>query len=188
MGRRSDFKRRPMDSYETPAAAVLPLVPHIRWARTFAEPCAGRGKLVHALESHGLKCAYQGDILYGEDALERTDYGVAGHYGTPDIIVTNPPWTRQLMHPLLEHFMAIRPTWLLLDADWMHNQQAARYMPHCVNIVSVGRVKWMPDSGSTGKDNVVWMMFSAEHREGPHFYPRIPAPKRQPAAKLLEAA
>jgi hypothetical protein len=165
MGRRSDFKRRPMDSYETPPEAVLPLIPFIE-GLTFAEPCAGRGKLVRALENHGLRCFYQGDILYGEDALERDDYGGC------DVIITNPPWTRQLMHPLLEHFMRIGPTWILVDADWMHNQQAAPYIPHCSHIVSVGRIKWMPGSESTGKDNACWMRFQGPPTGGPKFYGR----------------
>lgn len=165
MGRRSDFKRRPMDSYETPPEPVLPLIPFVE-GLTFAEPCAGRGKLVHALERHGLRCCHQGDILYGEDALALDDYGDC------DVIITNPPWTRRLMHPLLDHFIKIAPTWLLLDADWCHNLQAAPYLQHCSHIVSIGRVKWMPDSGSTGKDNACWMRFQRPPTGGPKFYGR----------------
>ena len=56
MGKRSGFERIPRDFYPTPAAAVLPLIPHLRGIRSFAEPCAGDGTLVRHLESYGLRC------------------------------------------------------------------------------------------------------------------------------------
>src|SRR3954449_6321136 len=108
MGKRSDFERRPGDFYATPRAAVLPLVPYLRGIRTFAEPCAGDGALVRHLESFGLRCVYSGDIGAGKDALAVDDYGAA------DVIVTNPPWSRDQMHTLIRHFQNIAPTWLLL--------------------------------------------------------------------------
>jgi hypothetical protein len=48
MGKRSHFERRERDYYPTPAAAVPPLIPHLRLhgVRTFAEPCCGDGALV----------------------------------------------------------------------------------------------------------------------------------------------
>ena len=51
------------------------------------------------------------------------------------------------------------PTWLLFDADWMHTKQSAPLMPYCRAIVSVGRLKWIPDSAMTGKDNAAWYLF-----------------------------
>jgi hypothetical protein len=58
MGKRSGFERLPRDLYPTPAAAMLPLIPHLRGVRTFAEPCAGDGDLVRHLESNGPRCVY----------------------------------------------------------------------------------------------------------------------------------
>ena len=58
MGKRSGFARRERDAYPTPIEAVLPLIPHLRGVRAFAEPCAGDGELVRHLESFGLTCAY----------------------------------------------------------------------------------------------------------------------------------
>ena len=84
-GQAIDFERIPRDFYPTPAAAVAPLIPHLRGVRTFAEPCCGDGALVRHLESHGLRCTYAGDIATGQDALAITDYGDA------DSIITNPP-------------------------------------------------------------------------------------------------
>src|SRR5262249_32427864 len=46
MGKRSNFECEPRDFYRTPAAAVPPLLPHLRGVRTFAEPCCGDSALV----------------------------------------------------------------------------------------------------------------------------------------------
>ena len=166
MGKRSNFERREADFYPTPRAAVVPLVPHLRGIKTFAEPCAGEGDLVRHLEEFGLQCVYAGDIRDGLDALERDDYGAA------DVIVTNPPWSRDPMHRLIAHFQNIRQTWLLLDADWAHTKQAAPFLPHASDIVAVGRVKWIENSKYTGKDNCAWYRFDIKHKAGPVFHGR----------------
>ena len=164
MGKRSTFERRPGDAYATPAPAVVPLIPYLRGIRSFAEPCAGDGALVRHLESLGLRCVYAGDIATGQDALELDSYGEA------DAIITNPPWSRDVLHGLITHFQNIAPTWLLLDADWKQTRQAAPYLPHCSDIVAIGRVKWIEGSKHTGKDNACWYKFESGHMTGPVFH------------------
>jgi methylase of polypeptide subunit release factors len=167
LGKRSDFKRRPHDSYDTPPAAVQPLLPFLRGTKTFAEPCVGHGYLLCALKEAGLECTYAGDIRTGQDALFLSAEEVAG----ADAIITNPPWTRELMHPLLDRFMRLAPTWLLFDADWSHNQHAGPWLRHCSHIVSVGRVRWIEGSKYDGKDNAAWYRFHSLHvGPGPVFY------------------
>ena len=61
---------------------------------------------------------------------------------------------------MIDHFRKIRPTWLLFDADWIHTKQSVQYLPLLKKIVSIGRVQWIPDSNSTGKDNCCWYLFS----------------------------
>jgi hypothetical protein len=164
MGKRSStFERRPADYYPTPPSAVLPLLPHLRGIRTFAEPCAGDGALVRHLESYGLRCVYAGDIAAGKDALAVDDYGQI------DAIITNPPYTRDLMHRLIAHFQRIAPTWLLLDSDWASTRQAAPFLPSCSDIVAIGRVKWFEGTKHTGKDNYAWYRFDTRHSSGPVF-------------------
>jgi hypothetical protein len=169
MGKRSNFPRRKMDDYQTPYAPVVPLIPHLHaeGIRRFVEPCAGEGQLVRHLESFGLECAFADDLSTGFDALcmGREWFESLG----ADAIVTNPPWTRELMHPLIWHFCNLVPTWLLFDADWCHTRQAAPLIRHCSSIVSVGRVKWIPDSKHTGKDNAAWHRFDRRHVTGPRF-------------------
>ncbi|MCB5205032.1 hypothetical protein LH464_21435 [Neorhizobium sp. T786] len=166
MGKRSDFERRKNDAYQTPAAAVTPLIGYLRGIKTFAEPCVGEGKLVRSLESFGLECVWSGDIETGQDAL--TDETLSSTRF--DAIITNPPWTRQILHPMIQRFQSIAPTWLLFDADWVHTRQAAPFLDQCSHIVSVGRVKWIEDSAFSGKDNAAWHRFHAQHTGGPRFF------------------
>lgn len=168
MGKRSTFERRKNDAYDTPAPAVKPLLPHLVGIRTFAEPCAGKGYLVDHLQSAGLVCTYRGDIEWGLCALEHPFEQTARF----DAIITNPPWTREIMHPMIQRFQAIAPTWLLYDADWAHTKQARPFIGQCSHIVSVGRVKWIEDSPHTGKDNAAWYRFHAQHVGGPRFIGR----------------
>jgi|SRR6476620_6888226 hypothetical protein len=97
MGKRSpgQFERKPQDL--TPRR----LMPWLRGIRTFAEPCHGYSDLARYLESHGLRCVYRRDIRTGQDALEVDAYNDA------DVIITNPPYSRELMHPLILHFQHI---------------------------------------------------------------------------------
>ena len=166
MGKRSNFERREADFYPTPRAAVLPLIPYLRGSgiQNFAEPCAGDGALVRHLEPFGLRCVYSGDIRTGQDAL------ALNHYDAADAIITNPPWSRDVLHRLIEHFQNIAPTWLLLDSDWAQTKQAAPFLPHCSDIVAIGRVKWIEGSKFTGKDNACWYKFDSRHTACPVFH------------------
>jgi hypothetical protein len=174
MGKRSNFERIPRDFYPTPYAAVPPLIPHLRGIRTFAEPCCGDGALVSHLESFGLRCVYQGDISTGQDAL------ALDHYGNIDAVITNPPWTRKLLHPMINHFQKIAPTWLLIDQDWAATKQAVSYLGSCTDILAIGRLTWIEGSKNSGKDNNAWYRFDACHVAGPVFHPfrSVPVPSR----------
>lgn len=159
MGKRSNFERNPRDYYPTPYQAVINLLPFLEENTLFVEPCAGDGRLIDHLERHGHKCiaAYdiepkRKDIIEG-DALELLLVGKNSK------IITNPPWDRKILHPMINHFIGIAPTWLLFDADWAHTKQAKPYLKYCDMIVSVGRVKWIEGSKMTGKENAAWYLF-----------------------------
>lgn len=172
MGKRSDIMHRPMDNYATPHKAVTPVLPYLRedGIERFAEPCCGAGDLVNHLESEGFTCTSATDIKWGIDAL---DLGAAD-FRSADAIITNPPWTLQLLHPLIAHFTSIMPTWLLMAADWPHLVEARGLVPYCSVIVPIGRVKWISKSKFSSKDNVCWYRFEATHGRGPRFMPRQP--------------
>jgi hypothetical protein len=174
MGKRSNFERRERDFYATPAAAVPPLIPHLRLhaVRTFAEPCCGDGALVNHLEGFGLRCVYAGDIASGDDALARDSYGEA------DCVISNPPYARSLMHALISHFQRIAPTWLLLEMDWAATRQAVPHLVCCSDIVVIGRLRWIAGTTMTGKENFGWFRFDARHSGGPIFHNQSPPSRR----------
>ena len=131
-----------------------------------------RFNLVQHLACYNYQCLWQSDIRYGRDALDLTAVAFVGC----DAIISNPPWTFQIMDPLLRHFLQFKPVWFLLSADYAHNVQSAWSMQHCSHMVSIGRVRWMPGSRRTGMDNCAWYRFQASHKDGPHFYPRVYQP------------
>ncbi|WP_103173743.1 SAM-dependent methyltransferase [Paracoccus sp. SY] len=169
MGKRSNFLRIERDFYPTPAEAVAPLLPHLDAGSTFIEPCAGDGALIRHLEAAGHRCIRAIDIAPQAEGIEAGD-ALTVNFGPcrGDICVTNPPWRRDLLHALIPHFAAQRETWLLFDADWLHTRQSAPFLPYLRKVVSVGRVKWIPGSKHTGKENAAWFCFD---RPGRH--PRI---------------
>lgn len=154
MGKRSNFERRPHDFYETPKEAVIPLIPWLAAASSYYEPCCGRGALIGHL--HDLDPSL---ICTGASDLER-DARAEQYKDGGRLFITNPPWSRDVLHPIIKNLASQRPTWLLFDADWMHTKQAREYLPLCRIIQSVGRLKWIPDSSYTSKDNVCWYLFS----------------------------
>jgi hypothetical protein len=166
MGKRSNFERVERDYYPTPFAAVAPLIPHLKrhGVESFAEPCAGDDSLVNHLRSYGLKCAYNDDIAHGADALRRTHF-------PGEAIITNPPYTRPVMHAMIDHFRRISPTWLLMEWDWAATKQAEPHMQFCTHVVIVGRLKLIPGSPHFGKENFAWYRFQSFPAQ-PKLYPR----------------
>jgi hypothetical protein len=163
MGKRSSFERIPRDFYPTPAEAVTPLLRHLTAPVRFCEPCAGDGRLVDHLTAAGHVCAAAWDIEPQRDDIDRQD-ATQRQIGNVECFITNPPWHRPTLHQIIDNLARQAPTWLLFDADWMHTKQAMPYLPMLRKIVSVGRVKWIPDSPFTGKDNCCWHLFDAWSR------------------------
>ena len=172
MGKRSDFDRQPRDFYPTPVKPVQALLPYLEYA-TFDEPCAGNGALVRHLlaAGHVLGSAYdiepQADWIHTGDALNATTC-------ESECFITNPPWRRDILHPLITRLSDIAPTWLLIDAGWLFTLQSAPFMERVHKIVAVGRVKWIPDSPHTGKDDAVWILIDKPNPGSTEFIGRAP--------------
>lgn len=163
MGKRSGFERRDRDAYPTPVEAIVPLLPFLPFETRFFEPCAGDGALIRHLEAAGHQCIGQMDIGAEIAQVDRR----------PEYFISNPPWARPILHKIIFNLFRQAPTWLLIDANWMFTRQAAPWLQHCAAIVTVGRVKWIPDSPFTGKDDAAWFLF---HRcasiDGTRFFGR----------------
>lgn len=171
MGKRSDFERRERDFYPTPYEAVVPLLDHLMPRTLFVEPCAGDGVLVSHLHRHGHHCVSASDIEPQDPSVKALDVFNA-QIGQGQCFITNPPWERSILHPIIEHLSSQAPTWLLFDADWMHTKQAVPYLDRLEAIVSVGRVKWIAGSKMTGKDNCCWYLFADVPNSHTQFYGR----------------
>ena len=140
----------------TPVKPIRSLLPWLPWDFTYCEPCAGTLRMAKVLgmpkEAYDIKI--RTPLVRKLDALELEEKHVQGC----DFIITNPPWTREILHPLIERFAQLRPTWLLFDADWAYTKQANPYLRYCSTIVAVGRVSWM-ENGTSGLDNAAWYRF-----------------------------
>lgn len=154
MGKRSEFERIQKDAYQTiDPKAVEPLKTYLNTeSLRYYEPCVGEGKLLDLLDPW--HCSGNSD---DERDARTFQYGKA--IANADYFITNPPWNRELLHPIIENLRRQLPTWLLFDADWMHTKQSSEYMRHCRTILSVGRLTWIPGTKVKGKDNCAWYLF-----------------------------
>lgn len=167
MGKRSEFDRIEKDYYRTfDLRAGKALKPHLPQQYTYAEPFCGRGDLINQLSG---QCLYASDIqpdyefnTTGLDFIEKDFTQVCmNDINACDYIITNPPWSRPLLHSSIEHFANMKPTWLLFDSDWSNTKQAEPFLnKYCKKIVAVGRMKWIENSPTAGKDNVSWYLFT----------------------------
>ena len=84
-----------------------------------------------------------------------------------DFIITNPPWTRDVMHAMIERFAFNCPTWLLFDTDWFYTKQASAFKPYLHKIVSAGRLRFLEgtseDNGNDPFDNCAWYFFDGSY-------------------------
>lgn len=173
MGKRSSFERVAQDKYMTvDPVPVRRLQRHLPAGVKFVEPCAGNGDLIKSMEWHGHECVYACDIKPGRKVIEKRNALTLDKRWRRSVgagmFVTNPPWTRSIMHDLMLHLPSLLDTWMLLDADWAHTAQAVPYLDRCSHMVAVGRVKWFRGLG--GLENSAWFFFPhRQHVGGPRF-------------------
>lgn len=171
MGKRSDFEKIPKDRYmTTDARAVRPLLEYygaIKFA--YYEPCVGNGDLIDLLNGEGKWCVGHSD--------EEKDARTTQYKTSADCFLTNPPWTRDILHPIIENLRKQLPTWLLFDSDWMFTAQSNPYMKFCKTVLPIGRLKWMPGTTDVGKDNCAWYLF-VDYQTECTFIPKLERQKR----------
>jgi len=143
VSKRSDFDKIPRDYYPTTDPKSIPpkFIEFIR-GKTYAEPCCGEGDLVDLLMDISI-CRWESDIedrgagkVWDAMCLSKHELEKC------DLIITNPPYTKSVLLPMIDHFISLKPTWLLLPSDLMHNIYFAPYMKRCSKVVSVGRLFW----------------------------------------------
>lgn len=168
MGKRSNFPRRKQDDYRTPFEGAEPLIPHLpNYAFTFLEPCAGDAQLIQHIETlrPDCLCIEAWDIEPKRFDIRQAD-ALQAEIPKVDLIITNPPWTRKVLHPMIARFSFHAPTWLLFDSDWIFTKQANPFRPWLKKVVPTKRIKWIPDSPYSAKDNTCWYLFD-QHSNAP---------------------
>jgi hypothetical protein len=99
---------RPRDEWDTPPEATAVLARLLPPGTSYVEPCAGRGALIDAMSSWGHTCVFASDIAPRAPGIvelsgDATEYWPAAQSDT--VVVTNPPYTRNVVIPLLEAWM-----------------------------------------------------------------------------------
>lgn len=183
MGRRSDFNRIENDAYFTPEAAVVRAEYYLRkhiGRRPVIEPFAGDGGLARKLSYNcDAEVVWLSDIdprpsVDGLTIIRRADWkdGLRQKHSSKSVVVTNPPWKKDLIIDLVYDCvdLGIEST-LLLSGNLLHTAYFNKLLyPHCYSICSVGRLKWIPGSQHTSKDDAAWYHFKPTLNKA---YPRL---------------
>ena len=171
MGKRSNFEKIPKDKYmTTDARAVRPLIDYFGNIKfSYYEPCVGNGDLIGLLDGEGKWCVGYSD--------EEKDARTFQYRTNADYFVTNPPWTVDLLHPIIDNLRKQLPTWLLFYSDWMFTAQSRPFMKFCKTILPVGRLVWIPGTRVSGKDNCAWYLF-VDYETECTFIPKLERQKR----------
>ena len=152
----------PRTWWPTPLAAIQPLLAVLDPGTAFIEPCAGDGALMYALIDAGHPCVEARDIAPLDLAVDVGD--ALDLAPRPAVtVITNPPFERKLLVPLLCHWHRRQPAWLLLPSDALINLWFAPFAPYVNEIVPIGRISWL-NNGVAGKDNNAWVRFGLHPR------------------------
>lgn len=173
------MKANPRDIWDTPPEAMPSLLRHLPRKIGFYEPCAGAGALVrHLLEAEHY-CLSASDIEPRNSiVLKREAIEAINDLKYPDFnesysefIITNPPFSRESMGFLRELIKTCahkRQSWFLLPFAFAANVQNANLMRnYCCKVVTIGRLKWVPDTPHKEGRDMAWFLFS-------YFSPKLP--------------
>lgn len=162
--RDSGYERRELDCYETPEWVTDALIPHLRQLNYVWEPAAGSGKMVRALQKHGLKVS-DSDIKSGKDFLDCVPYLASA-------IITNPPYEKatEFIERALHLMKSFGLVAMLLRTDFDHARTRAflfgKHPAFAKKIVLTKRIRWIEGSTGSPSFNHAWFIWDWKH-EGP---------------------
>lgn len=149
----------PRNYWPTPIGPINQLGRILPAGMMYDEPCAGDGRLIRGLAPHGLFCVQAHDLVPQGAGIRIGNALNLPISGRP--IITNPPYAKSLLEPLLDHWIGRTEVWLLLPSDMMVNKWTNPYMRFVDRILPIGRVSWM-ENGKAGFENSVWFRFSTD--------------------------
>lgn len=168
---------------ERAVSALFPFIYDLK----YGEPCWGGGHLENLISTNAT-CVWRSDIDPQQGGCVKKDAKSLRKEDLKecDVLITNPPFSWELLKPLLDHLPKLKPTWLLLPADKLHTKQMAPYLNYCEFIVSIGRLKfffdnderlWDSGKGEYKKNsdptiNFVWCMFDNDFEGYTKFFGR----------------
>ena len=174
--RQSRFLKNTRNLYRTiepRAVESLKKAARLRKGFKFIEPCAGYGDMVSHLVGIGGICVLASDIKPERDDIVKRDALTLTAADVPKgvMIITNPPFDVDMLHPMIEHFTSMADTvWLLLPVNWLCNQSSRPYFSRLRLIVPLGyRPKWYVKEDGDKKvgerRNFVWLKFTKPSKE-----------------------
>ncbi len=118
------------DDFQTPAHAILPLIPYLNKYHMIWECAAGKGNLVKAFRDLGYMCEGS-DIKYGKDFLGVRKRGIP----SCSYIITNPPYSLKNMF-LSQCYKLGKPFALLLPLTTFETKKRqALFREHGVEVI-----------------------------------------------------
>jgi hypothetical protein len=176
MGKRSEgFEKKPRDFYSTidPEAVAFFKSQSDIFDGNYMEICAGKFDLVDLLQeaAPNLACVAAYDVEPQHPFVGKANASLLTdeQLSHADVVITNPPYTKEVLLSIMQHILPKKETWLLLPADMMHNKYMAPFLnQYGWMIISVGRLYWEPNKVK-GKDNYAWYVFKPTAREETDF-------------------
>lgn len=169
MGKYTDtYERITKDRYITPLSAVTVLGSYFDlYGLTYIEPCTADGQFKCHMSSFGAHAVFESGIDPEIDNVTSVD-ALSDELDLnnieADAIVTNPPWRRDMLHPMIVKFSDAKPTLLLFDANWINTKQASIFKDRLVAVFPAFRHKWFAgtelDNGSAPKEDTSWYLFA----------------------------
>lgn len=152
---------------------------------SYGEPCFGEGALTRILTRHlkGLAFCGHASDLHPErapeglnvrklDARTLTRSDLERHV---DLWITNTPWQRTHLHPIIDNLTKVAPLWCILPAEFAHRRRNYDYLRKCTHILPVGPVQFRPTKSGNGFFCYAWYRFVDEWQQDyPSFMPRWP--------------
>lgn len=176
----SNFKKKKHDFYRSTDINIHSSLNNVLDRNvSFVEPCAGYADLINGLQHFGHRCVFASDLKIRrktpEYVQELNAFDLSEkHVRKASFIITNPPFTRSILHPMIEHFISLRPTWLIFEADWAHTLQSIPFMPYCKTIISIGRIQWFKGTKGKSTKDFSWYFFTDRKSKSINFIPRVP--------------
>jgi hypothetical protein len=170
------YEKVPKDRYITPRTGVERLAEYFDLEGvTYVEPCFANGNLSRWLSEFGAREIYRSGLEPEVENVDLCDVLSDGQqrwaeFGKKaDCILTNPPWSRNLLHPMIELFSDVAPTLLLFDANWINTKQARPFQDRLVAVFPAGRHRWFAgqegDKGLAPKEDTSWYLFDKPVRK-----------------------